>query len=118
MSRDVIRRYYLIAMLALGSGWLCAARAAAPDANCQQCQPQPGCACPWCPNDYCRKTLPVIPRTPCQWLCDLYCRKPLPSIPPTPCQWQPNDYCPKPPVPIRSNCQPSFRCVPTQPNAP
>ncbi|HEY1786038.1 MAG TPA: hypothetical protein VGG30_10835 [Pirellulales bacterium] len=142
------RHWYVAAVLSLGACWLCAvcpatAQTAGPDVKpvplsavsnaaitqpavpngtfpqqpCSQCQMQAG-GCPWCPNDYCCKALPAIPRTPCQWLCDLYNRKPLPCIPPTPCQWQPNDYCPKPPIAVPRHCEPWYRCVPLRPNQP
>jgi hypothetical protein len=117
MSRRASRRWSLAMALMLGAGWLGAARAAVPDAPCGPCQTPGGC-CAWCLNDYCRKPLPAIPRTPCRWLCDLYGRKPLPALPMTPCQWYPNDYCPQPLVPVPRNCEPWYRCVPTEPNRP
>lgn len=67
-----------------------------------------------CPDDYCRKSMPLLPCRPCGQ-CDDYCRKKPPAIA---CfnDCGIDDYCRKP---APCACRPLnfnlFRCVPTLP---
>jgi hypothetical protein len=67
----------------------------------------------WCPDDYCRKTLPCVPPN-VRGCGDDYCRKTLPVVP---CNARgcTDDYCPKTcPLFLGSLCQPWYTCGPPQ----
>lgn len=77
------------------------------------CAPPCGVCKTWCCDDYCKKPLPGAPPCPCG-TCDDYCRKPLPGAPPVPCGTC-DDYCRKPLPGCPRNCEPWYRCAPTNP---
>jgi hypothetical protein len=66
----------------------------------------------WCPNDYCCKTLPSVPRNPCGCVDDYDC-KTLPAVPPIACGCV-DDYCPNAcPLFLGRLCEPWYRCCPS-----
>ena len=78
------------------------------------CSPPCGVCKTWCCDDYCHKPLPGVPPCPCG-RCDDYCRKPLPgAVTPVPCGTCDN-YCRKPLPSCPRNCEPWYRCLPTNP---
>ena len=63
----------------------------------------------WCPNDYCPKTLPVVPANP-KGCVDDYCRKSLPFVPPN-AKGCVDDYHPKTcPLLLGNLCEPGYSC--------
>jgi len=73
--------------------------------------PPTGC----CPDDYCRKPLPIVPLVHCGGHDD-YCRKPLPTVPLVHCGGH-DDYCRKPlPTLLCPPLSPYLQCGP--PNGP
>lgn len=67
--------------------------------------------CCVCPDDYCPKSQPLVPRL-CPTLCPDYCAKPMPHVPllcPSLCP----DYCAKPmPCILGFVCRPGLTCGP------
>jgi hypothetical protein len=70
-------------------------------------QGRPNCC--WCPDDYCRKTLPCVPPN-AKGCVDDYCRKSLPCVPPN-ARGCVDDYCPKTcPIFLGKLCEPWYTC--------
>lgn len=67
--------------------------------------------CCWCPDDYCPKSMPVVPPNP-KGCVDDYCRKTLPGVPPN-AKGCVDDYCRKTcPLFLGKLCEPWYRCGP------
>jgi hypothetical protein len=67
----------------------------------------------WCPDDYCPKTLPVVPAN-AKGCADDYCPKKLPCVPCNP-RGCVDDYCRKTcPLFLGRLCEPWYTCCPTQ----
>ena len=65
----------------------------------------------WCPDDYCRKTLPCVPPN-AKGCVDDYCPKTLPCVPPN-AKGCVDDYCPtKCPLFLGGLCEPWYTCGP------
>ena len=90
-----MRSFVVVVVLGVGLGRCEAARGAGPGGRLWPwpwCSPHP--ACPCCPDDYGRKTLPPCPPQVCGHAPDDYCRKALPRVVPVKCFGQ-DDYCRK-----------------------
>jgi hypothetical protein len=65
----------------------------------------------WCPDDYCRKSLPCVPANE-KGCVDDYCRKSIPCVPANP-KGCVDDFCRKTcPIFLGSLCEPWYRCGP------